>query len=69
MNVQDRIKTRLKEIAADPNNFRLCKPLRNSECRSAHVAGWRIIIRIHDGFLQVADIDRRGQVYRKLGRK
>lgn len=69
-STQERIRNKLQNVAADPENFRYSETLRNSASRSAYVGGWRILLQIvDDEILLVTDIDRRGQVYRNLKRR
>lgn len=63
---QERIRTRLRDVASDPENFRYSLPLKNSTLRSAHVGGWRVLLHVVDDQLRVTDIEPRGQVYRNL---
>jgi len=59
-----RIVEKLKEIANDPFNPRLSYPLVSSAKRSSRVGKYRILFRVDEKVLEVADIGPRGQIYR-----
>ncbi|MGH9468445.1 MAG: type II toxin-antitoxin system RelE family toxin [Terriglobales bacterium] len=66
---RERMHARIREIAAEPENLRYSRPLKNTDLRSAHVGGWRILCRAVGSQLLVTDIEPRGQVYRNLQRR
>lgn len=59
-----RIKKKIAEVAAEPDDLRHSYFLTNSEKRSSRVGKYRILMLIIDGTLLISDIDSRGQVYR-----
>jgi mRNA interferase RelE/StbE len=61
-----RIVEKIHGLAKDPYNFRLSKPLRSSNKRTARVGGYRILFVVEADILLVSDIGPRGQVYRKV---
>jgi mRNA interferase RelE/StbE len=64
-----RLRQRLRELASDPYDRRLSKPLAGvQELRSARVGSWRIIFSADSAaqVLYVVRIQPRGQVYRGL---
>ncbi len=65
-NTARRIIDKITALSKDPYNFRLSKPLRDSNKRSAPVGDYRILFVVESDILLVADIGPRGQVYRDL---
>jgi len=63
---RERVKTKIKAVAADPLNPSNSKPLQGTEKRSARVGGYRILLLIQEPNLLVVDIESRGQVYRRI---
>jgi mRNA interferase RelE/StbE len=59
-----RIVSKVQDISKDPYNFRLSKPLRSNEKRSARIGDYRILFVVEKDLLLVADIGPRGRVYR-----
>ena len=62
---QERVKDKLKELAADPFNIRTSKPLVGSHKRTCRVGAYRILFVIEGKILLVSDVGPRGQIYRK----
>lgn len=66
---QQRVVDRLRELAAQPFSPRLSERLVNAaDQRKSRVGGWRIIFRVNEAskVIDVAMIERRGQVYQRL---
>lgn len=62
---RDRILEKLAEVAKDPLDARLSKPLEASTKRGSRVGDYRILFEYDDKDLIVSDIGPRGQIYRK----
>jgi mRNA-degrading endonuclease RelE of RelBE toxin-antitoxin system len=67
-----RIAVKLRELADDPFNIRLSKPVVSAAKRTARVGAYRILFVVVEsdpsipaGVLLVSDIGPRGQIYRK----
>lgn len=62
-----RIKDKIIELARDPFNIRISKPLRNSDKRSARVGSYRILFIVipGDNVLLVSAVGPRNQIYRE----
>jgi mRNA interferase RelE/StbE len=65
-NTRKRIVEKLKDIADNPFDARLSKPLTASDKRATRIGQYRVLFRIDGEVLEVADIGPRGQIYRKL---
>lgn len=63
-NTAKRIVEKIQAIAKEPFNFRLSKPLRASNKRTARVGDYRILFVVESDTLLVSDIGPRGNVYR-----
>ena len=63
--MRKRISDKIIELAKDPQNIRLSKPLKNSVKRGARVGSYRILFQIIGGVLLVSDVGPRGQIYRE----
>ena len=62
---KDRIRKKLEEIADNPTDARLSYPLTATDKRATRVGSYRVLFRIDNEVLEVADIGPRGQIYRK----
>lgn len=62
--LKDRIAAKLAEIAQDPADTRLSKPLEGSTKRTCRIGKYRILFEIEGTDLIVSDIGSRGQIYR-----
>ena len=60
-----RIADKISELAADPFNIRVSKPLKNSDKRTARVGSYRILFIVLEKVLLVSDVGPRNQIYRK----
>ena len=63
-NTVTRISEKIEAIARDPFNFRLSKPLKASNKRTARVGDYRILFVVESDILLVSYIGPREQVYR-----
>lgn len=64
---RQRIKDKVKAVAADPLNPTNSYPLQGSKKRSARVGGYRIILLILESDRLAVDlIESRGQVYHRI---
>jgi mRNA interferase RelE/StbE len=64
-----RLRNRIRQIADDPFDARVSKPLAHPKgYRSSRVGGWRIIFVVtpKEGRIEVLSIEPRGQAYRGL---
>jgi mRNA-degrading endonuclease RelE of RelBE toxin-antitoxin system len=63
-----RIKDKILELAKDPFNIRLSKPLRNSNKRTARVGNYRILFVVipEKESLLISAVGPRGDIYRQL---
>jgi len=62
--MRQRIKKKVAEVAASPDNPACSLPLKCSDKRKGRVGSYRILFLIEADTLIVADIGPRGQVYR-----
>ena len=65
---EQRIRTRLVQLAADPFDPRLSAPLTDRPgVRKSRVGGWRVLFTVERDAraLYVATVDTRGQVYKR----
>jgi mRNA-degrading endonuclease RelE of RelBE toxin-antitoxin system len=68
-DVQQRFSAKLRQLAADPANMLVAKPLtRAGGRRSLRVGAWRAILEVDQGErrILVLNVGPRGQVYRTL---
>jgi mRNA interferase RelE/StbE len=66
---EQRIRSRVRQIADDPLDARLSKPLAYPKgYRSSRVGGWRIIfiVRVEESRIEILSVEPPGQVYRGL---
>jgi mRNA-degrading endonuclease RelE of RelBE toxin-antitoxin system len=65
---RSRIKDKIVELAKDPFNIRLSKPLRNSDKRTARVGNYRILFVVipEKESLLISAVGPRGDIYRQL---
>lgn len=65
---QARILARIEQIAQDPFGPHAKRLINAAGLRSARVGGWRVIFAVDETqqVLDVVDIGRRGQIYRRL---
>ena len=62
---RDRLRQKLEKLKADPFDPQNSKPLKSrSDQRSARVGGLRILFRVNDLDIIVAEIGPRGEIYR-----
>jgi len=67
--MRERIIRRLRELAADPFDPRIAKPLKGArKLRSSRVGGWRIlyVLRAEEHAVYVVSVNPRGRAYRDL---
>ncbi|WP_128914919.1 type II toxin-antitoxin system RelE/ParE family toxin [Granulicella sibirica] len=64
--LQNRIKKKIEEIAAEPDNPRLSLPLAATTKRGSRVGKYRILLLVKEPLLYVVEVDSRGQIYRTL---
>jgi mRNA-degrading endonuclease RelE of RelBE toxin-antitoxin system len=65
-DTRSRVLAKLSDIAKDPLDTRLSKPLRGSDKRGSRVGKYRIIFEFDSENLTVTDLGPRGQVYRNI---
>jgi mRNA-degrading endonuclease RelE of RelBE toxin-antitoxin system len=62
---RDRLRDKLEKLKADPFDPQNSKPLKGrSDQRSARVGGLRIVFRVNDLDIIVAEIGPRGEIYK-----
>ena len=63
---RDRLPQKLEKLKADPFDPRNSKPLKGrNDQRSARVGDLRILFRVHDLAIVVAEIGPRGEIYKR----
>jgi mRNA interferase RelE/StbE len=65
-----RVRRRFSQLAEDPFDPRLSSPLAERPgVRKSRVGGWRVLFSVdrEARVVYIATVDRRGQVYRRLG--
>ncbi|MBI2939339.1 MAG: type II toxin-antitoxin system RelE/ParE family toxin [Chloroflexi bacterium] len=68
-STEGRVRTRLRELADDPFDPRLSKPLVGVEgLRSSRIGGWRVLFTVNEAerAVYVVAIRPRGEAYRRL---
>jgi mRNA-degrading endonuclease RelE of RelBE toxin-antitoxin system len=63
--LRKRIVQKIADIALDPRNIRISKPLKGSDKWSSRVGSYRILYMVVGNILLVSDIGPRGKVYQK----
>lgn len=67
--MRERVLRRLRELAADPFDSRVGKPLKTAlKLRSSRLGDWRIIYAVDatDRAIHILSVNPRGEAYRKL---